>query len=37
MCGNDTSVVEKCPIGLVEDNNLDEEKWQRLLRVGQGL
>ncbi len=37
MCENDTSVIEKCLIGLAEDNNLDEEEWQRPLGAGQGL
>jgi hypothetical protein len=37
MCGNDTNVIEKCPIGLAKDNNLDEEEWQRPPKVGQGL
>ncbi len=25
VCGNDTSVVEKCPINLVRDKNLDKK------------
>jgi hypothetical protein len=38
MCGNDKiSVIEEFQINPTEDYNLDEEEWQRLLGVGQGL
>jgi hypothetical protein len=37
VCVGMTCVIENCPINLAKDNNLDRKKWQRLLRVGQGL